>query len=289
MIVLGTADYNLANIVGWTLSDSDCRSGVYSYHATNANLGDILHWTCKFESTNQAYFRVAVKCTTSNRQGLRAAFRDIDGGLLGNLTSSSRSSTGVLNVRVGTTIHESLSPVPTDVWTIYEWGQTETTIMVKQDGVTVSEITGLTLNTADIADFIISSNETNGWTGYVDDVMVTDQDWPGRGHIEVYPATELGNYQEWDDTYVTDAEVPNKKQSFKKQNLFLRAHTVTAATVATQARLTGHGSGAIKLRLNDSESDPHLLGVSTESIGRGWAGPWTPAEFNALEFGVASA
>ena len=291
MIVLGTADFNVAQH-NWSIITGYCRTGVHNYYKSDARATDEIIWQLPPITTPHVYFRVAVKNHSSDRYGLRTGFFAGDGTLLGNIRVPTTTDPHI-DIRTGTTVHDSVNDVlVTGSWVVLEFEQTATTITVKRNDVIISEVTGITADLDAISSFRVAGGATavDAWNGHIDDVMITDQDWPGLGGIHLLEPTDAGVFQEWDEGLITDAEIANKKQTFIKDPPPMQgAYSVTAVAVGVKARLTGQGYGAVKPLFGQLEGDIHPLSTSTLQDLQAWYGPWTLAEFNAIEFGVASA
>jgi hypothetical protein len=297
MIYLASADTGvlpLNSSPSWQMLATQVRTGSNSYYIASASSSTALNFGFQQFTPTEVYFRVAIYSIDENYTAFFARFRTYNNVSVGPyLYVGTDDSFDVLIGNAGTVLETLPGALLLNVWQVWELKATATTVEVRLDGATVYSGTGLTISLADIANFAVSgSSALQLWKGHVDDVMVTDQGWPGLGGVHVFTPTGAGIHQDWTGSLpalTTDAAVAGTKQTYTKDALSANALNVTAANVQVVSKVNGQGYGAVSPILGADVASASALSVSERLVEYTWDGPWTPAEFDALEFGVASA
>ncbi|MDI6854392.1 MAG: hypothetical protein QME75_12405 [Deltaproteobacteria bacterium] len=186
---------------------------------------------------------------------------------------------------------------------------------VKVNGVTDIDFSGDTTPGATTVDnFWLSHNDNNFPSGYFDNVVVDDADWPGNTRIAALKPIGAGSLTQWDPSAGSNwdcvDEVPASDSDYistdaaEEVDLFaaadLPANAYSVKCVQVQARALKEGNSlnvqnlqlACRTNLNDYFSENFAVPTSAKSFAKLWqnnpntAQPWTKGEVDAMEIGV---
>ena len=290
MIYLATADAGLPQgSEAWTLSATQARTGSKSFFKNGAQSSFRIVGTFPLISPSTIYMRFATYCSSTSLCAFWGRFN-----ILGpNFGVASNTGTSLTVRNDATTVATIPLMRESYIWQLWEMKATTTTIEVRLDGETIYSGTGLTVNLTDLQQIYISGwFSSQAFSGFIDDIMVTDQGWPGSGGVYALTPSGAGTHQDWTGslpTLTTDAAVLATKHTYVKAPLPAGALNVTGAGVFAVTKATGQGDAGVATILGANSGPKKFQNVSTRAVEQFWDGPWTPAEFNALEFGVASA
>jgi len=293
-LVMATADLPL-DPGEWSIGTLQARTGSNSFYRATASTTHTISFPFNTPTSSPIYWRTCFRHNhASDYYRLHGRVLNSDGNALISFTGE---TTQALSIRqgtsTGTVLHTITNAVLTNVWQVVEIYCSTTTVTVKFNGVEVYHNTGLTFNITDLARLRYSGVgiQSNTWQGYIDDIVVCTDKWPGLGGLHVFQPTGAGSVTDWQDALPnlnTPAATSGTKHRFTIDDAPASAAIVHRLGVGYTGKVNGQGYGAIKSLLNNDPGDENALSVSPQYFQQYWPGV-TLNDFNNLEIGVQSA
>ena len=292
-LLLATADVPWLLSNDWVASTGAARTGSKSFYNVLASSTKPLIFYFN-SGNNELYFRFCINWAGSHRilttrlATSTAAIISVVTTSLGHMELRQGTSTGTL-------LHTVYDIVQQNIWVTSEVHLTTTSCTWKINGIQVYTNNSISFTLNDItlwATSGTSGSSTFSWRGYIDDIVVCTDKWPGQGGLHVFEPTGAGTTTDWSSalpTLSTPGDTADVRHQFTVADAPATAAIVHRLGVAVSAKVDGQGYGALIPGLNtDFTADPAALSISPRITQRYWPGV-SLVDFNNLEIGVQSA
>ena len=295
VLLMATADIPVSVSSPYSLSDTNKRTGTKSFYCSGANHVQILSFPLTASPSTELYWRFCAYSSSAVSLQLVAQLINLAGGGVVSLTTTTTRDVQVrLGGSTGTLLYTITNGLPLNTWQVFELHISTTNVAVRVNGSLVYDAAQTTtVDTTTYCNFRgTSTSNISKWLGYLDDIVIYTDSWPGLGGLHVFTPTGAGSITNWQSslpTLNTPAQTLNTKHLFTFADAPADGNFIHKTATVVKAQLQGQGPGTIKGLIGTEIGTEVPLTVAEIYQQLVYSASMTPAQFNMLEAGVASA
>lgn len=297
VLLMATADLPFSLTAPYSASTTEKRTGTKSFYANGAyhTQEHTLSFPLAAVPSTELYWRFcAYSSSDFSLQLIAQLINSAGGGVVSLTTTTTRDVQVRLGGSTGTLLYTITNGLPLNTWQVFELHISTTNVAVRVNGSLVYDAAQTTtVDTTTHCNFRgTSTTNISRWIGYLDDIVIYTDSWPGLGGLHVFTPTGAGSITNWQSslpTLNTPAQTLNTKHLFTFADAPADGNFIRELGIAAEIELQGQGPGAVKGLFNTTEDSLVPLTVVHGLKHIASHPSMTPAQFNMLEAGVASA